>query len=88
MLLEAQAQAGKGEWSEAIRHWEDLAQKLSRPPRPTAYFDAWYHAAYGLYKQKQTTKARQILNGIMRLNPAVGGPEMKAKYRQAAGQMK
>jgi tetratricopeptide (TPR) repeat protein len=88
MLLEAQAEAGQGEWSEAIRHWEDLAQKLSRPPRPTAYFDAWYHAAYCLHKSKQTAKARQILNGIMRLNPAVGGPEMKTRYQQLLAKMK
>ncbi|MGC8641625.1 MAG: tetratricopeptide repeat protein, partial [Isosphaeraceae bacterium] len=88
MLLEAQAEAGKGKWSEAIHHWEDLAQKLSRPPRSTAYFDAWYHAAYGLYKQKQTTKARQILGGVMRLNPALGSPEMKAKYRKLMERLK
>lgn len=88
MLLEAQAEAGEVKWSEAIAHWEDLAQKLSRPPRSTAYFDAWYHAAYGLYKQKQTTKAKQLLNGVMRLNPTVGGPEMKAKYRRLLERMK
>lgn len=82
MLLEAQAEAGQGEWAAAIRHWENLAQKLSRPPRPTAYFEAWYHAAYGLSRQQQTVKARQILNGIMRLNPTVGGPEMKARYQR------
>jgi tetratricopeptide (TPR) repeat protein len=88
MLLESQAQAGQGDWASAIRHWEDLAQKLSRRPRPTAYFDAWYHAAYGFYQQKQTAKARQILNGIMRLDPTVGGPEMKAKYLQLLEKMK
>ena len=49
MLLESQAEAGQGEWSAALRHWEELAQKLSRMrPRPLSYFDAWYHAAYAL----------------------------------------
>jgi tetratricopeptide (TPR) repeat protein len=88
MLLEAQALAGQGKWSAAIRHWEDLAAKLSRPPRSTAYFDAWYHAAFGLSQQRQSAKARQILNGIMRLNPNVGGPEMKAKYLELLGKIK
>ena len=65
------------------RHWQELAAKLSRiRPRPLAYYDAWYHAAYALSQQNQTKKARQTLNGVMRLNPDVGSPEMKAKYEQ------
>jgi tetratricopeptide (TPR) repeat protein len=83
MLLESQAEAGKGEWSAAFSHWQDLAQRLSRiRPRPLAAYDAWYHAAWSLYQQKQGKKARQILSGVMRLNPDVGSPEMKAKYDQ------
>ena len=46
MLLESQAEAGQGDWSAALRHWQELAQKLSRMrPRPLSYYDAWYHAA-------------------------------------------
>jgi len=87
--VESQAQAGQGEWSAACQHWQDLAQKLSRArPRPLAYFDAWYHAAYALHQQNENTKARQTLNGIMRLNPGVGSPEMKSKYEQLLKSMK
>ena len=57
MLLESQAEAGQGEWSAACQHWQDLAQKLSRTrPRPLAYFDAWYHAAYALHQQNENTE--------------------------------
>ena len=89
MLLESQAKAGQGEWAAAYQYWQDLAQKLSRTrPRPLAYFDAWYHAAYALHRQNENTKARQTLNGIMRLNSEVGGPEMKSKYEQLLKSMK
>jgi tetratricopeptide (TPR) repeat protein len=88
MLLESEAEAGKAEWSAALRHWQDLAQRLSRPPRSLSYFDAWYHAAYALYHQKQSAKARQTLNGIMRLNPGVGSPDMRTKYEQLLEKIK
>jgi tetratricopeptide (TPR) repeat protein len=88
MLLESEAETGQGEWSAALRHWQDLAQKLARPPRPLSYFDAWYHAAYALYQQKQTTRARQTLGGIMRLNPGVGSPDMKSKYEHLLEKVK
>ncbi|MGZ3302067.1 MAG: hypothetical protein ACXWO3_14510, partial [Isosphaeraceae bacterium] len=88
--VESQAQADRGEWSVAYQHWQNLAaQKMSRMrPRPLAYFDAWYHAAYTLHRQNENTKARQTLNGIMRLNPGVGSPEMKSKYEQLLNSMK
>ena len=35
MLLEAEAQAKRGDWAAALRHWQDLARKLeSHPPAP------------------------------------------------------
>ena len=74
LLLEAEAEAGKGSWSAALRHWEGLARNLERmKPRPAYYYDAWYHVALVLSKQKETVKARQTLQGVMRLNPSVGG---------------
>ena len=95
MLLEAQARAElkagarQSGWSTAFHHWEDLAQKMSRMrPRPLSYFDAWYHAAYALYRQNDLTKARQMLNGVMRLNPGVGSPEMKSKYEALLSRLK
>ena len=85
MLLESEAAAGKGTWSTALRHWEDLTKKMERMrPRPASYFDAWYHVAWVLYQQKETAKAKQALLGVMRLSPSVGGPEMKAKYQALA----
>jgi cellulose synthase operon protein C len=82
MLLEAEAAAGKGKWSTALRYWEDLTKNLERKrPRPASYYDAWYHVAWVLKQQKQTSKAKQALMGVMRLSPSVGGPEIKAKYQ-------
>jgi hypothetical protein len=81
MLFDAEAEAGEGGWNRAAAHWQGLAQKLSRlKPRPEAYFDAWYHAAQAYSKERQTAKARQTLIGVMRLNPGLSGPDMKAKY--------
>ena len=50
-------------------------------PAPAAgsYYDAWYHVAWALSQQKQTRRPARP-QGVMRLTPTVGGPEMKAKY--------
>ena len=87
MLLEARAEAGQGTWSEAYRHWVELARKLGRS-RSNWYYDSWYHAAWALYRQKEVAKARQTLAGIMRLNADLGTPEMKRKYEQFLARMK
>jgi tetratricopeptide (TPR) repeat protein len=79
LLLEARAEARKGTWAQALKYWEDVAKKS--PPRSVLYYDAWYHVALALSKDKSTTKARQTLLGVMRLSPSVGSPEMKAKYQ-------
>ncbi len=89
MLLEAQAQTGQSDWTLAVRHWQDLGQRISGTrPRPLKYYDAWYHAAWSLTQQGEKTKARQILGGIMRLSPGVGSPEMKLKYEQLMEKLK
>jgi cellulose synthase operon protein C len=83
MLLEAQAEAkyNRVQWSTALGHWQALARKLEAiRPRRLEYYDAWYHIAWALYQQRETVKARQTLQGIMRLTPTVGSPEMKTKY--------
>jgi tetratricopeptide (TPR) repeat protein len=81
MLLEAEAEARRGEWTAALRHWQNLVRKVEPlRPRPMVYYDIWYHVAWVLYQQRETQKARQTLQGVMRLAPRVGGPEMKAKY--------
>lgn len=82
MLLEAQAEARKIKWAVPFAHWEKLARNVERiRPRPAQYYDAWYHVALVLSKEKEMLKARQTLQGVTRLNPSVGGPEMKAKYQ-------
>jgi hypothetical protein len=91
-LLEAKAEAKKGEWIEVYNHWKGLAMKLAnQSPKPPQYFEAWYEAAEAIKKQgdlekdakkKQsyTTLAKTTLASVMRLSPSVGGPEMKSKY--------
>ncbi len=89
MLLESEAAAGQGSWNTALRHWEDLSKKMERMrPRPASYYDAWYHVAWVLYQQKDPTKARQTLMGVMRLSPSVGNAEMKSKYQGLLAKLK
>jgi tetratricopeptide (TPR) repeat protein len=81
LLLEAEAGAKRADWATALKHWQGLARKLEAVrPRRADYYDAWYHIAWVLSQQRQTLKARQTLQAIMRLTPAVGGPDMKSKY--------
>lgn len=81
MLLENKAETKQGTWKTAFAHWQKLALRLGASrPRPTEYYDAWYHVAYALSKDNQPTKAKQTLGSVMRLSPKVGGPEMKEKY--------
>src|SRR5439155_170400 len=65
MLLEDKAEAKKGTWKAAFAHWQKLALALGagRTRRPE-YFDAWYHAAYALYKDGEPTKAKQTLGSV------------------------
>jgi tetratricopeptide (TPR) repeat protein len=89
MLLEAEAEVRQGTWAAAIQHWEGLTRRMERSrPRPAAYYDAWYHVAWCLSKEKNISKARQALMGVMRLSPGVGGPEMKAKYQGLLARLK
>ena len=36
MLLEAEAEAKRGDWSAALQHWQGLARKLEADPAPPA----------------------------------------------------
>lgn len=81
LLLEDKAAAGQAKWSASIAFWQNLAPRLGRGrTKPPEYYDAWYHVAYAMYKDNQPAKAKQILGGVMRLSPGVGGEEMKKKY--------
>jgi len=89
MLLEAEAEARKASWTSTLGHWEKLANRLGTVrPRPLTYYDAWYHVAWVLSKQKETVKARQTLQGVMRLSPRVGSPDMEAKYKSLLARLR
>jgi hypothetical protein len=89
MLLEAKALAKRGQWSAAQSQWQYLAKLLARSrTKPAEYYDAWWHVAFGYWKQGKATLAKQTLSSIMRLSPAVGGPEMKKKYQDLLAQIK
>ncbi len=81
-LLEARAESRDATWVQAYAYWKALATRLATmSPKPVEYYDAWYHAAYALQKQGKADLARQTAASVMRLSPAVGNPEMKAKYQ-------
>jgi tetratricopeptide (TPR) repeat protein len=76
-------------WSAASAHWRDLALQLGRSrTKPVQYYEAWYHAAYTLYRDEKPKEARQTLASVMRLSTTVGGPEIKAKYKALLDQIK
>jgi len=80
-LLDARAEAGEVKWDQVYTYWKTLALRLNNmSPKPVEYFDAWYHAAVALQKQNKPVLAKQTVASVMRLSPAVGSPEMKAKY--------
>jgi hypothetical protein len=83
-LLSAQAAAQKTTtWAQAYNYWRNLAIRLGTgSSKRSEYYECWYQAALALEAQKKPDLARQTLNSIKRLTPAVGSPEMKAKYDQ------
>jgi tetratricopeptide (TPR) repeat protein len=89
LLVEEKAAAGKATWPAAFAQWRAVAQRLGNArTRPVAYYEAWYHAALVLKNENKTQEAKQTLALVMRLSPAVGGPEMKAKYQALFNQLK
>jgi tetratricopeptide (TPR) repeat protein len=98
MLVEDQAAATerlkgsdrkKVPWSAAFAQWRTIAMRLGTGrTKPLEYYEAWYHAAYALNKDKKPKEARQTLGSIMRLSASVGGPEMKQKYKALLDQLK
>jgi tetratricopeptide (TPR) repeat protein len=88
-LLEDEAAAGKAKWASAFAHWRTLALRLGAGrTKPVDYYEAWYHAALALKSDNKPVEAKQTLASIMRLSPAVGGPEMKQKYQALLSQIK
>ena len=89
MLEEEKAAAGKGTWTSALTQWKNNALRLgSARTKPVEYFEAWYHVASVLNHEGKAKEAKQTLAGIMRLSPAVGGPDMKDKYKKLLDQIK
>ena len=87
-ILDAKAVAKVGTWADAAAYWKGLATKLGQMnPKPADYYDAWYHSALALQKQGKADQARATVATVMRLSPAVGTPEMKAKYQDLLKQL-
>ena len=88
-ILSARAAAKKGTWTAAATYWQALAGRLKNAsPRPVQYFEAYLEAARALQADGKATLAKQTLGGVMRLSPAVGTPEMKARYQDLLSQIK
>lgn len=92
LILEAVAESSGGRdktaWDKPLSHWDRLSRQIEGlRPRPPFYYDVWYHVAWVHYKRKDVLKARQTLMGVMRLSPALGGPDMKAKYQDLLGRL-
>jgi tetratricopeptide (TPR) repeat protein len=89
MLEEDKAAAGKGSWNSALTQWRNTAMRLGAArTKPLEYFEAWYHVAVVLNSSGKPKEAKQALASIMKLSPAVGGPEMKDKYKKLFDQIK
>jgi cellulose synthase operon protein C len=87
-LAEDRAQADSTLWKESLKYWTWLANRLERGSRKgPPYFESHYHVALARFKTGDKTKAIQTLRGVMTLSPAVGTPEMKAKYLALLKQM-
>jgi TolA-binding protein len=89
LLLEDKARAKQGTWAAAFTHWQTLALQLANSrPRPTEYYDAWYHAALALFNDGKRAEAKKTLASVLRLSASVGSPEIKAKYQDLIKQIK
>jgi tetratricopeptide (TPR) repeat protein len=88
-LLSAKAAAKRGTWAEAIKYWENLAMRLGTVrPRPADYYEAWYQAARSLQAGGNPTRAKQALQGVLKLSAQGIDPAMKARYDELIGQLK
>lgn len=88
-ILSAKAAAKRGTWAAAIKYWEALAMKLGQMrPKPADYYEAWYQAARALQSGGDTTRAKQALQGVLKLSAANIDPAMKARYQELLGQLK
>jgi hypothetical protein len=88
-LLSAKAAAKRGTWAAAIKYWENLAMRLGQVrPRPADYYEAWYQAAKSLQAGGNPTRAKQALQGVLKLSAQGIDPAMKARYDELIGQLK
>jgi hypothetical protein len=91
MLLESKALAGKGPWAPSLAQWNFIANRLRNArtsTKSTEYYDAYWHLAFGYWKEGKPLLAKQTLASVMRLSPGVGGPAMKKKYVDLLAQIK
>ncbi len=88
-LLSAKAAAKRGTWPAAIKYWEALAMRLGgMRPKPADYYEAWYQAARALQAGGDPTRARQALQGVLKLTAQAIDPATKARYQEFLGQLK
>lgn len=83
LLYEAKAFSTRGseDLNAAFNYWSRFASRLEkRRNKPTEFFEAYYHAALVRERQNKPDEALKVLRGVVRLNPKVGTPEIKAKY--------
>ncbi|CAN5891653.1 hypothetical protein BH23PLA1_BH23PLA1_27930 [soil metagenome] len=87
-LMEDWAHEQPGYWSHAIRYWSELAQQLGNArPRPSEYYEAWYHVAYCQSMSGQKDTARRTLKSVMALSDSLGTPEIKSQYQNLLGRL-
>lgn len=88
-ILSAKATAKIGTWPAAIKYWENLAMRLgTMRPKPADYYEAWYQAAKALQAGGDPTRARQALQGVLKLSAQGIDPAVKARYQELIGQLK
>ncbi|WP_152049923.1 tetratricopeptide repeat protein [Tautonia marina] len=82
-VLEDWAAVEPGYWNVAIRHWQDLAKRLEGArPRPSEYYECWYHVALCQFNKGSKDAARRTLKSVMALSNTLGSPEIKQNYEQ------
>lgn len=87
-IMQGWAMKEPARFADCVAHWTDLRMKMARmSPKPAAYYEVIYNAAFCLTGQSLVTKdrskaqqAEQLLKSTKALSPALSGPDMVAKY--------
>jgi hypothetical protein len=83
-ILQAYGAADPAKLLDALKQWNAISTRLaSSPNKPKEYFESRLAIAECLEAQGKKDQAKQIVQRTMTLNPACGGPELKAKFDDA-----